>query len=312
MPIQNVGTLLENLMVTEAAFHLFTRCADSGETLEFVNAFAMPPLSEWRPNAQNAGFNDVVFDKLLGGSDAAIRDAGAYPQLLRRVLTYDRRRGPNAALLVLGAWGQQNCAAPRLWLNDIRDGRYGDAVAPLTDITGDVAAAGLVESSRLGSIAISVCEEPYPDSLHGLSSFIAQSKTPRARLAFLDPMRYRIRNRRGPETSSNDHRDWLRTIAFDGLSIALHFTGNNDHRTRNEEVASLLADALAEGYAGSRVFTRQHYAVLVAVRDVDDAAAAEVAAVLESRICRAWQQWFAAFTDVRNNRLGVQRSCLTV
>ena len=60
MPIQNVGTLLENLVVVEAASHLLTRCADTGATLEFVNAFAMPPLSEWRPNAQNAGFNDRV------------------------------------------------------------------------------------------------------------------------------------------------------------------------------------------------------------------------------------------------------------
>ena len=307
MPIQNVGTLLENLVVVEAASHLLTRCADTGATLEFVNAFAMPPLSEWRPNAQNAGFNDRVLDRVLAASDATTYQAGVYPYLLSRVLTYNRQLGPNAALLVLGAWRQHKCVALRLWLNDLRNGHYGDAVDPLNNLAEVATTVGLVESSQCPSIGASVCEEPYPESLTALSRFVAESKAPGVRLCFLDPLRYRIRDRQGPETSSDDHRAWLRTVAFDGLTVALHFTGNSDHPTFREELSSLYSDASAQGYVGSRVFRRQHYAVFVAVRDPNEADGVHLAAALESRICRAWQQWCAVFTDLHNDQLRVER-----
>lgn len=305
MPIQNVGTLLENLVVTEAASCLFTRCARSGETFEFVNSFAMPPLSPWSANAQNAGFDELTLDKLCESNDAIASTAGLYPRLLRRILKRNRDQGPNAALLVLGAWGEQECASPRLWLNDLRNGRYGNAIEPLAQIARTAETAGLVEAVRIGNLRISVCDTPYPEAVTELARFVTEVTVPRVRLAFLDPMRYRIDDRRGPETSSQDHRTWLRTISNHGPTVALHFTGNSHHPTLRRELATLFDDALSEGFLARCAFRRQHYAMFVAVHDQDHPKATLLLATLESHVQAAWKRWCAAFTTLHDHTLRV-------
>jgi hypothetical protein len=57
MPIRNVGTLLENLVVTEAGLALLRKCCHDRAPFDFVNSFAMPPCSPWRPNRQDSGFD---------------------------------------------------------------------------------------------------------------------------------------------------------------------------------------------------------------------------------------------------------------
>jgi hypothetical protein len=62
MPIQNVGTLIENLVVAEAAAVLIDHA--SGRGLGFVWAFAMPTLSEWRPHGQAVGISDSALAQI--------------------------------------------------------------------------------------------------------------------------------------------------------------------------------------------------------------------------------------------------------
>jgi hypothetical protein len=69
MPIQNVGTRLEN-MVTEAAALLLDRVRPN-ERLGFASAFAMPALSEWRPHPQAIGMSTQALHQVLESSDQA-------------------------------------------------------------------------------------------------------------------------------------------------------------------------------------------------------------------------------------------------
>ena len=52
MPIRNMGTLLENLVLLEA-FRLLSASSPSSP-LEFANSFAMPPLAPWIDHSHDA------------------------------------------------------------------------------------------------------------------------------------------------------------------------------------------------------------------------------------------------------------------
>jgi hypothetical protein len=164
--------------------------------------------------------------------------------------------GPNAALLVAGASLKRGVSC-RMWLNDIRDGHYGDAI-PLLEETDALANAIYgVEQGATRTFSLCVSEANYPDSIIELAK-VLDDWHPRggARLGFLDPMRYRIQGRRRAETSSEDHRQWLRRIAFEGFTCAVQFTGHCDHPSLERELCSLHDDAVAEGYTASRAFKR--------------------------------------------------------
>ena len=98
MPIQNVGTLLENIVLLEAARVLASRTTDR---LALVNAFAMPPLSSWRDGAKyeyQVGFTDQVLERVV------LLPAGAptsYSALLSVAYSTIGRRAPVARCL----WG---------------------------------------------------------------------------------------------------------------------------------------------------------------------------------------------------------------
>ena len=96
MPIQNVGTLLENLVVTEATLALLPLCNEQAP-FEFLNSFAMPPCTPWVPHSQND-------------------------------------RNPAQHCLSRGATLQSRIPC-RMWLNDIRNGHYGDAIPELNGST---------------------------------------------------------------------------------------------------------------------------------------------------------------------------------
>jgi hypothetical protein len=158
MPIQNVGTLLENIVIVEAALLLEVVVRDRRGTLEFLNAFAPPVLSPWVPHGQNAGFDDAVLNGLAHLSTGPT----AHADLLRTNLARDRRQGPNAAMLVLGAWKEHRC---RLWLNDVVEGRYGNAIPSLCDILR--LGASTYETEVFGR-KVCVSDIPYPESLANL------------------------------------------------------------------------------------------------------------------------------------------------
>ena len=56
MPIRNTATLLENIVLVEA-FRLLLELSEADRPIEFVNAFAMPPLSPWHDGNGDKGFS---------------------------------------------------------------------------------------------------------------------------------------------------------------------------------------------------------------------------------------------------------------
>jgi hypothetical protein len=140
MPVQNNGTLLENIVVAEAAQFLCHRTT-TGEAhgpLDFANAFAMPPLSEWRDTAQydyQVGLREARLDRL---AEAVDEPGGSYTALLRRCLRANRAAGPNGALLV-GAIFRAAGRPARMWLNDLEEGsHYADTVTGLRRIADPI------------------------------------------------------------------------------------------------------------------------------------------------------------------------------
>jgi len=311
MPIQNVGTLLENVVVTEAALALLPLCRD-GLPLEFANAFAMPPLSEWRPHSQNAGFDDATLDRVKDARDFEFSPSASYARLLRTILRSDRGLGPNAGLLV-AAVALQAGVCCRIWLNDIRNGHYGDAIPQLEQIETLARTMYNIEERKEVRISVNVSDIAYPRSIERLNEVLRHWE-PRAtaRLAFLDPLRYRFQEPREAETSSRDHRRWLAAIAFEGLSCAVQFTANSNQNpdqfdSLGRNLGSLRDDAVAEGYAATRIFQRQHYAVFLATRSLVPNQAERVLADIEGRVQRTWDLWGRAFTSSRNWSLKIYR-----
>jgi hypothetical protein len=201
-----------------------------------------------------------------------------------------------------------------MWLNDIRDGRYGDAIPMLEEIAA--LAGAIFGSNQAVQEGLSVCvsDVKYPESIVELARVVQEWCPPAgARVGFLDPMRYRIQGRGGAETSSEDHRLWLRQIAFEGIACAVQFTGHSDHPSLECELLSLHRDAIAEGYVASRAFKRQHYVVFLAIRSPKlNSQAEQVATEIEGRVCQAWAFWGRAFTSSHSWGLKIYRNGIAV
>ena len=91
MPIQNVGTLVENLVVTEAALALLRVCNERSP-FDFVNSFAMPPSTHWVPNLRNTGFDGATLDRVRAARESALFQGVTYAGLLRANLRSDNGR----------------------------------------------------------------------------------------------------------------------------------------------------------------------------------------------------------------------------
>jgi hypothetical protein len=307
MPIQNVGTLLENLVVTEATLALLRLCHELAP-FEFLNSFAMPLRTPWVPHSQNVGFDPATLVRVRAAKDSELPSDIDYSVLLRANLLSNNDVGPNAALLVAGATLQSRIPC-RMWLNDIREGHYGDAIPELERICGIAQAIYRPSTAEDSSLTVRVSDTAYPGSFADLARVLPEwNPAPGARLGFLDPMRYRVEDRQSAETSSEDHRRWLAQIAYEGLTCAIHFTGNRNSLDLEAELCSLQRDAVAEGYAASRAFKRQHYVVFVAVRSPTTGEPEGVADEIEGRIQRAWKSWEQSFAHRSNWQLRVYRN----
>jgi len=287
MPIRNVGTFLENLVVVEVALSLLERCRSDGAPLDFINSFAMPPLTPWCWHSQQSGFDAGTLERVIEETEPT--SLQGYAGLLRANLRKDKNRGPNAALLLAGASLQKGVHC-RMWLNDIRDGHYGDAIPELEQIESCAQNVYGSDAAGKGRLTVRVSDVAYPGSIEKLADVLRDSQ-PCARLAFLDPMGYRIRRPRPYQTSSSDHRRWLTELAFDGLTCAAHFTGNSRQPTLCRELHSLHQDAVYAGYAVSRAFKRQHYVLFLAVHSPREEEAERVASEIEVAIQSAWVRW---------------------
>lgn len=183
-----------------------------------------------------------------------------------------------------------------MWLNDIHKGRYGDAIPHVKRLECTARAVYGVQQGKRSSLTVRVSDAAYPASIADLARVLSEwNPAPGARLGFLDPMRYRVQDRRAEETSSEDHRRWLAQIAFDGLTCAVQFTGNSNSLDLLRELSSQHDDALVEGYAASRPFKRQHYVVFLAIRSSVSREPEALADEIEGRIQTSWNFWGQAF-----------------
>ncbi len=205
MPIQNAGTLLENIVLLEAARTLSCLDPVDEHPLDFINAFVLPPTSEWRGMeryAYQVGLGDSRLDHL--SSLKFQENDTSYPSLLQRCLRADRKQGPNGALLV-GMMLRQSGRSCRMWLNDLAAGeeRYvgtTSGLGQLRTVVDDLCKSSL----RPARLDVKLCTTPYPDSLADLETNLSawcRAKAPVGRLGFLDPDMYSLGERIGPQTS---------------------------------------------------------------------------------------------------------------
>jgi hypothetical protein len=182
----------------------------------------------------------------------------------------------------------------RLWLNDIHDGHYGDAIPGLATMAGTLQRVLGLDAPP--EIPVVVCDDPWPACLTKLRDTVAAwMKDTSARVGFLDPMRYRRESGAAGETDSASHRKWLRLLVAETECpvVSVHFTGHNDCPTLRREIERMHADGAANGYAHTVVFRHSYYHAVCNGRNPDgQAAEAELAHDLEHAVDSAWRTWF--------------------
>lgn len=188
----------------------------------------------------------------------------------------------------------------RLWLNDIPDGHYGNALPSL----GNLAALVLeIAPGEAAPMVVTTCGDPYPEAIDHLQTTLAGWLGPVAAvLGFLDPMRYRRDSLVGPYTQAEDHRRWLKVLRQWRSSLAVHFTGNNDSPTLALELEALREDLKASGFPFWLEIRRQHYVVSVASQD------SVRLHELELRILTSWRRWCDLVGEIKSRGLNVSRS----
>lgn len=298
MPIQNAGTLLENVIVTAAAFTLLDSL-EPGRHLAFAGAFAMPPLSPWGPHPQSIGISTAALQRVRDAPQPSRTDS--FLNVMRACLRKFPDQGPNGALLVALAGGVKHTPLS-IWVNDVEEkGHYKDALPSLAKIQESRDA---ILDGSAAPLTVVVCPTPYPRSIAHLSTTLAgwaESVSLGALLAFLDPNRYVTAERDGPQTSSVDHRNWLDSLSLTRSCLALHFTANNEHLSRERELASLRADVESSGLSRWVEFQRQYFVVSVASSNMS------LLEALERRVLADWAQWCDTVREIKTHKLTIRR-----
>ncbi|OGT22464.1 MAG: hypothetical protein A3C55_00445 [Gammaproteobacteria bacterium RIFCSPHIGHO2_02_FULL_42_13] len=262
MPFRNNGTFLENIILVAISAYAIDK-AD----LDFVNSFAMPPLSHWVDDSHDSAMSPEFLSKLI--SMDLHGSLSSYPALLQRCLQADAGYGPNGAFLLVLLAARQNKNI-RMWLNDIPDGRYGDATVDLRQIAQ--MANKILGDQSTCKMDITVCSTSYPASLLSLCNTLktwTDSASSAILIAYLDPWYYRITPERSDSTSSSDHQQWLKFITSAGhdVVISIHFTANFDRLFLQKELKQMYQDGLKFGFDGNIAFVLDYFAVSVSVFD---------------------------------------------
>jgi len=297
MPIKNTATLLENIVLVEAARLLFDS-TDSDRPIEFLNAFAMPPLSPWQGEDGDRGFSQPHLDSLKHNEDD--ESLSLHMRLLRDCFRHAPSEGPSGALLV----GLLSCRAGRrlrMWVNDLPDEdpnqqrHYGNAISGLRNLDA------LIQTlcpNHTHPPSLQVCDIAYPDSLENLGRTLAnwsEVGPPSVRLGYLDPMNYSVKRNEFNQTSSEDHKLWLRLLdsGTDGPVVSVHFTGNpRGPEALSHELHSLFMDG--EGRRMEVIeFRHANYAVVAHVKRVSPSQR-EFIELLEEAVQDSWRSWFKA------------------
>jgi hypothetical protein len=278
MPILNAGTIVENIVLVEAARLVFEEPPNATVPVEFVNSFAMGPITPWR------GPGDYLLNAEL--VLASVRKPGpdsSHSGLFAACCAPDLTKGPSGALLV-GLLAQRLGAPVRFWLNDLNSApHYPNTMAGLQKFGSTV--AGLAPPG-LPPAGLVTCGIPYPRSMTSslqpaLQGWRAGLPAPR-RIGYLDPNRYRIAGANGPETSSADHRLWLETLRSGDppLAISVHFAAHNNWPTLRPEVARLQRDATDAGYSACVTCRHSYFHTVVSLFHRDAGRDAELRATL--------------------------------
>lgn len=296
MPILNKGTLLENIVLLESA-RVLLDLKWAGLPFEFVNSFAMPPLSKWKAKKNEECYSKGSLED-LGAADAPSPET--YQSLLWHCLRQQNVEvGPNGALLVAMLVAQRD-EPLRLWLNDTPDIKgkfYGDALPELGKI--DKIVSDVLGKSVTPKFTIATCSERYPSSLFHVNNNLqkVQYEWPAnagVRLGFLDPSQYRLDTKVGPYTHSDNHRDWL-DILNDGhakMVASVHYTWSRKAEVE-AKVASMLADGHAEGFTHAVIASHETHLVVVLVHSQQELPTAEtVSKIIERSVQRQWDDWY--------------------
>jgi len=298
MPIRNLGTLLENIVLVEAARGVLA-IVESGGTIEFVNAFAMPPLSIWDNHPRDQGFDARTLTSLSNGPTD--QQYSTYMRLMSRCLQHNPDCGPNGALLV-NMLLRESSHPSRIWLNDLPDdggAHYPGAPHSFDQIE---AATDLLCPLHQSRAIYRSCETAFPDSLQDLSNTIAdwrEQGRPDARIGFLDPMKYSIDDPEPNQTSSASFHQWLSIIDQHvcGPVVSVHFTGNpRGPHELSHELHTMHRDGVRRSFTMTE-FRHANYAVVVHIKSCDGRRFADE---LEDRVNRSWRLWFEAAPGVNS------------
>ena len=289
MPIQNVGTLLENLVLTETVSVLGGQLAE-GECLAVATAFAMPALSAWAPHKLATGISTDALERIAGNTDSA-----DFLRVMRRCLSYRLDGGPNGALLA-GLLSTLKGWRLRVWANDIREGHYGDAIPTLEALPALVSE---ILPPFQPQVEVDVCDQPYPESIQNLNETLKRWKGVGALVGFLDPMRYAIDSHGAACTRSGDHLQWLDTLKTHKQFASVHFTGNSDSRSLADELNGLRQDLQDAQVFSWREFKRQHYVVSVGC------SSPQLLKQIEKQVLSSWNAWCSYVPEIRDRRLTV-------
>lgn len=298
MPIRNMGTLLENLVVVEA-LRVFA-CASPSAPIDFLNSFAMPPLTEWRTHTTDYGFSAAQLNVLQAGQQPTLPESyqGMLWSCLQQPHGQSGTMGPNGALLCRILAHLLRCPI-RLWLNDIPNGHYGNGLPELAAIN-KIVQQTLALPATPTSVTV-VCSDPWPScqtqppGSNLTDTLTAWNEPAHARVGFLDPMRYRIKNGTVGETDSLSHQQWLRLLAIGDACpvIAVHFTGHNNWNTLRPEIQSIHEDGVATGYPHTLVAHHSYYHAVCNIRSPKGPDEARVlATTLQQTVQAAWTSWF--------------------
>jgi hypothetical protein len=288
MPIRNVGTLLENIVLVEVARLVFEHAESP---VDFANAFTMPPLSPWKEHRNQQRFDAAsIAARTLDPTPTT-----SYAALLSACCTPDPNRGGPSGALLVAMLARRLGVLVRFWLNDLAVGAHYDGA--MVSLGRFSALLAELEPRGTDPVAVVTCGEPYPASLPSLRAALdgwhVGMPMASAMIGFLDPNRYRIAGAAGPETSSPDHRRWLAALRSGGppIAVSVHFTGHNHWPTLRPEIERLRQDAADEGYAWSLTAMHSHYATIVSLAHAQPAVAEALRRILDGRLHAAWNAW---------------------
>jgi len=264
MPKANIGSLLENIVLFEAIKLLIAY--KSVAVVDFINPFAMPPLSNWSDATDHSLSENTrkrVWYQLKKESEIA--------KLFEKLYDHDKDLGPSGSLLA-ALLLKQNELTGRFWLNDLpSDDQYLRYPDPPVDL-GDVESAAckiLKREKPADWWDIEICREPFPDSLTQLKNTLQtwnRSNGAQIRIGYLDPDSYTT-NDPNPEQAQTDResvKSFLQHLSqdFEGEIACVKYLYGTTTERRHELTKDLRTVGAETSYEFTSFGSGNHMAVV--------------------------------------------------